>query len=139
MHQEHLTKTTLQHGSAPTTMNGKSFNVMSLEVHAAVSSWCDSVSTLCIVVCDVSQGFHSHVPAVVLRQFRSQLRYFRVVFAATCPVAALHVNLCSTPRGHQGVLGVPPLVPHINLRLRVHSAWGRPVPAVGSRLRCSPR
>ena len=37
MHQEHLTKTTLQHGSARTTMNGKSFHVISLEVRVTTT------------------------------------------------------------------------------------------------------
>ena len=40
-------------------------------------------------------------------------RLFRVVSAATCPAAALHVNLCPKPRWHQVVLDVLPMVPHI--------------------------
>ena len=34
--------------------------------------------------------------------------------------------------GIRDVLGVPSLVPHMNLRLRLPSAWGPPFPAVGS-------
>ena len=41
----------------------------------------------------------------------------RVVSTATCPVAALLVNLCPLSCWHQG--DVPSLVPHINLRLRL--------------------
>ena len=37
VHQEHLTKTTLQHGSARTTMRGRGFNATSLEVRVTTT------------------------------------------------------------------------------------------------------
>ena len=49
---------------------------------------------------DVFGGFHSHVPTVVLRQFGLIPRLSRVVSAATCPAATLHVNLCPLASGY---------------------------------------
>ena len=79
---------------------------------ARVSSWCDSVSTLCIFVDDVFGCFHSHVPAVVLRLLGPRLDF------PSCFCS--HVPSCSSPRHFVPLLEVfrdvfvPPLVPHIN-------------------------
>ena len=80
---------------------------------AAVSSWCDSVSTLCIFVvtfldlstalfqlwCSVYWGF---IP-----------RFFRVVSAA-CAQLQLSTSFCVPHLEGIGDVLVPPLVPHIN-------------------------
>ena len=58
-----------------------------------------------------SDGFHSHVPTVVLRQLGLMPRFSRVV-SATCPAAALHVILCPTSRGYQGCAHSSPCSSH---------------------------
>ena len=99
---------------------------------AGVSSWGDSVSTHCIVVGDVSRGFHSNVPAVVLRQLGFHASILPICFCS-------HVPSCSSPRQCvsltltiSGMCLFFPLFLTSNCDSGFNGAWGPQVPAVGS-------
>ena len=77
-----------------------------------VSNWCDSVSTLCIFMGDVS-GFHSHVQTVVLRSIGSHPSIFPELFLPRAQ-QQLPTSFCVPHlEGNKDVL-IPHLVPHIN-------------------------